>query len=262
MTAKWYEPDNMKRLLSFYLCLFLTCHGFVSAQNTNPGKTIHNRQNWIIYGARYRLSKHWGIHTDVQFRMDKDVKYATSTLLRPGVIRYLTDDTHLVFGYLYGTAYSQTFEQYFTEQRLWEQINTTQRAGDFNLHWRLRIEQRFVEKLSLNASRDVVSDGYRYGNRLRLGNRTTFDLGKNKEAKNMLYLTGFEELFLNVASPDINKNFFDQSFIMVAIGLAHEKHTRFEVGYLNHFLNPYNRPHTMNHVLQVALLQNLNIGAD
>jgi hypothetical protein len=249
----------MKHLVAFFFCLSLA--GSCVAQAQNTGKTIYNRQNWLIYGARYRLNKRWGIHTDVQFRMDADVKYATTTLLRPGLIRYLTEDEQLVGGYAYGTAYSQTFKEYFTEHRLWEQFNTTHRTKDFNLHWRIRLENRFVQKLKLNANREVVSDGYRFGNRLRLANRTVFDLGKDPKAKNTLYLAGFEEIFLNVAAPDLNKHFFDQNFLMVAIGVFHDKHTRFEIGYLNQFTNPYNRAHNMNHVLQVSLLQNLNIGS-
>lgn len=246
----------MKRLLLLCCCFFLAGLGFVQAQNT--GKIIHDRQNWFIYVGRFRLSKHWGIHTDVQFRMDEDVKYAASTIIRPGLIRYLNRDMLVMGGYAYGTALSRTFGQYFNEHRLWEQYNANQRTGNFNLTWRIMTEQRFIERLTLNNSREVVSDGYRYGNRVRLGNRTIYDLTKDKEAKNTLYLTSFEEIFLNVASPDINKNTFDQSFFMVALGVVHDRHTRFEVGYLNHFMHPYNRNKIMNHALQVALLQNIN----
>jgi hypothetical protein len=248
----------MKRLFTLFFCLLLTGSCFVRAQTTSTDKTIHNRQNWFVYTGQFKLNPHWGIHAETQFRMDEEVKFAVQNILRTGLIHYLDAHSNVTASYGYFNTYNGTFNKYATEHRIWEQYLYQHKPGKFALTYRARLEQRWVESLLRETNGEINSGGFHYGNRLRLAGRAIYDLTKDPEAKNVLYLAVQDEVFFNMGAPEINKNFFDQNRIYVGIGLQHLKHTRFEVGYLNQFTNPYNRAHSMNHIAQFSISQTLN----
>src|SRR5690606_27110236 len=99
------------------------------------------------------------------------------------------------------------------------------------------------------------------GHRLRYFNRTIFPLHRKERPKAALYLALQNEVFLNVASPDINKNVFDQNRFLLAIGILHQKQTRLEIGYMNQWLNPASGDNVTKHILHFSVLQVLDFSA-
>ena len=259
----------MKQSFLLFLALMLSSKIFaqVPLPQPAPDKTVQNHQNWFTYFGQYKLSKNWGIHTDVQFRMDEKVQSAKQNLVRAGLIRYLAPSLNLTAGYAYintqGTLQnlSGTFNFYATEHRIWEQFIYNHKPANLNLTHRFRLEQRFVEKFR-NAPHDGIKSEYVYGNRVRYFNRTIFDLTKSPEAQNVFYFALQDEVFLNVASPDINKNTLDQNRFLAAIGVFHDKKTRLELGYMNQLSNPQNGPNVMNHIFHVSVLQTLDFSSN
>jgi hypothetical protein len=251
----------LKKLTLLFFSILLSTQVFAQAPVTPSEKTIQNHQNWFVYIGQYKLDPNWGIHVDVQFRMDEDIKFAKQNLLRTGLIRYLDSSSSVAAGYALINTHNSALNDYATEHRIWEQFIYNHKPARLNMSHRIRTEQRFVEKLSKNENGTVRSDGYSYGNRLRYLNRTTFDITRKPEARNIFYVALQDEIFLNIASPEVNKNFFDQNRFMVGIGIFNEKKTRLELGYLNQLTNPQSGPNIMNHILQVSVQQNLDFGA-
>ena len=66
------------------------------------------------------------------------------------------------------------------------------------------------------------------------------------------------EVFLNLGNNKVNSKFFDQNRFLVGLGLNFENKTRFELGYLNHFITSSSSNNLMRHTVSVSLLHNLN----
>lgn len=250
----------MKKLSLFVFSFLFTSQLFAQALTATSDKTLQNYQNWFVYVGQYKFSPKWGMHLDVQFRMDEEVKFAKQNLIRPGIIHYLNPKANVAAGYALIRTHNAILNAYATEHRIWEQFSYGHKLAGTSMSHRVRVEQRFVEKLMAGKS-ETVSNGYFYGNRLRYMNRTVFDITKKEEARDIFYIALQDEVFANVAASDINKNFFDQNRLFVGLGIFHEKKTRLEIGYLNQYLNPNSGPNLMNHILQVSVQQNLDFSA-
>ncbi|HSI91097.1 MAG TPA: DUF2490 domain-containing protein [Adhaeribacter sp.] len=251
----------MKRLSLFFFSLLLSSQLFAQAPlPAETEKTVQNHQNWFTYFGQFKLSENLGIHTDVQFRKDEKVQFTKQNLLRAGLIKYFNPNLNFTAGYAYINSQNVGLNDYATEHRIWEQLIYAHKPANLNMTHRFRLEQRFVERLFISGDGSIKSN-YDYGNRFRYFNRTIFDLTRNTEAQNVFYVALQDEIFLNFASPDINKNTFDQNRFLVAFGVFHDKKTRLELGYMNQFINPYKRANTMNHIFHVSVLQTLNFMA-
>jgi len=251
----------MKKLSLIIFSLFFSSQLLAQTTVTPSDKTIQKRLNWLTYVGHYKLSKNWGIQADVQFRMDEQLKFAYQSVYRAGVIRYIKPDLITVAGYGYITTQNATLNAYSKEHRIWEQVGYNHKPAGLNMTHRLRVEHRFVEKILAGNNGKVLSDGYRYGTRPRYLNRITFNITKKPEAKNVFYFAVQDEIFVNVGSNDINKNFFDQNRFLLTFGLFKDKHTRLELGYLNQLTNPQIGPNVMSHIVNVAVLQTLDFSS-
>lgn len=214
--------------------------------------TASNRNNWFTYFAQYKFSPNWGMHLDVQFRANDNLERINQSLLRTGVQYFFRPNLHVTLGYAYVATYNASAFDYFKEHRIWQQMLYNHSLRKANMTHRLRLEQRFVENL--------VSESGEYfkGHRLRYFNRTIVPLGKKQPVKAAPYLALQEEVFLNFAAADINKNVFDQNRLLLALGILHQKHTRLEIGYMNQFVNPFVGKNVTNHILHFSVLQVLD----
>ena len=248
----------MKRIYLLLFCALIFTQTFAQAPSN---KTIQNHQNWFTYFGQYKFNSNWGAFADAQFRMDEDVKFAKQNVLRTGLYRNLNPKWQLAAGYAYVTTHNPTLNAYATEQRITEQVIYAHKLGKLNMSHRLRLEQRFVERLSLGEDGTQVIGTTNYGNRIRYSYRTVFDLTKDPDKLNVFYVALQDEIFLNVASPEINKNFIDQNRFLLAFGINHDKKHRLELGYMNQLLHPYNKAKTMNHILQISVQQTIDFSA-
>jgi hypothetical protein len=216
--------------------------------------SVSNYNNWFTYFAQYKFGPRWAMHLDAQFRADDQVQRINQSLLRAGAQYFFKPNLNVTLGYAYVNTYTANAFDYFTEHRIWEQLIYSQNFGKTNMTHRLRLEQRFVENLASELGE------YFKGHRLRYFNRTIFPLGKKQPPKAAPYLALQNEVFVNFASDDINKNFFDQNRLLVALGILHQKHTRLEIGYMNQFINPASGENVTNHILHFSVLQVLDFG--
>ena len=129
---------------NFVILLFFSAFGFAQ-------ELKHNEANWFAYMGRYNVSEKWGYHIEAQFRLDNELSRSNQNLFRLGFFYNLNSKSSVSMGYGLVNTYNKTFDDYFRENRIWEQYQ-------YNYKWnnkrnvfanRFRLEQRFVGKLHL-----------------------------------------------------------------------------------------------------------------
>jgi hypothetical protein len=244
--------------MQFMPLLFLGLF-FFNTSNLAAQKTVVNQGNWFTYFGQYKLSQKWGMHLDLQFRMDGDVARANQTLLRSGLQYYPGKNTSITLGFADIHSYNKGLNAYVPEDRIWEQflVNHTL-SKRITMTERFRLEQRFVGHLVLENNQINRLDDF-YGNRFRYFNRTLFNL-TDTEKKNILYFALQDEVFLNFGAQEINPHLFDQNRLLLAFGVWTGKHTRYEIGYMNQYVHPKTAPNASNNIVHLSILQSINLG--
>ncbi len=192
----------------------------VSAQESNLG-------NWLIYFGNKKLGDRFNWHHEVQYRNYNAIGDLEQLLLRTGIGYNLTENNHnLLVGYGFIRS-----ENYFSdndtkvvvnEHRIYQQFITKQTANRIKLQHRYRFEQRFVE-----------AD---YRMRFRYFLSINVPLNHREMEDKTLYLSTYNEIFLNS-----ERVVFDRNRLYGGLGYKLNNHVRFEAGYMNQFLNTFNR---------------------
>ena len=196
-----------------------------------PEKHIHEREQlWLSYFNQTRFSKHWGMWTDVHYRMtDNFVERPFQFLFRPAVTYFFKDNLRLNVGYALATHFpAKGMNTTRLEHRVWQQIWWNQKyPGLTTLQW-LRLEQRFNEKVVA----DQKLDGYNYTFRVRY-NFSFFVPLKGKEmAPRTPFAAIINEIFLNFGDKVVY-NTFDQNRFFAGFGYQFTSHLNAQLGYMN-----------------------------
>lgn len=212
----------------------------------------HHEGIWLAYTGQFKFSNRIGLHLEAQNRNYGLFETNIQNLYRAGLNFYVAPQTSVSVGYALVDTYNAGFNEYFKEDRIWEQLQFYHEAITDNssmLH-RFRLEQRWVESLALN---EVV-----YQNRLRYMNRMLIHLMELKTEKSF-YGVIQNEIFIPLGQNKITANFLDQNRLTIGVGINFNNKTRIELGYLNQFLNPFSDNEIMIHNLSFALYQNLSL---
>lgn len=239
-----------KVILSFLLVLF--------SVSGNAQSMKHNQANWFAYVGQFKVSEKWGVHTEAQFRLDEDLNRAQQNLFRLGGTYFIKPSTSITAGYGYITTYNAGWDEYFKENRIWQQLAHNHHWNNHKntMHHRIRLEQRFVDKLGkTNESVSVLATHYQ--NRFRYLNRNLIHLMELSDSNNSLYGIIQNEIFVNIGNNKVNSKTWDQNRLFAGLGMHFKNHTRLELGYLNHYLNPSQGNDIMNHTVSLSILQNV-----
>jgi len=159
-----------------------------------------NLGNWMLLFGNKQLSEKVNWHHELQYRNYNVAGDLEQLLLRTGVGINISDKANLLQGY--GFIRSENY------------INDTDKA--------IVNEQRFVE--------DIFKLRFRYFLSM------AFPLWKADETGQELYVTNYNEIFLNTKS-----DVFDRNRLYGGLGFRLNSSLRFELGYMNQFLNGSNR---------------------
>lgn len=241
---------KMKFILSlFVLNFFAICF----AQ-----KVEHNQANWFAYIGQYNVSKKWGYHIEAQFRLDDELQRSNQNLFRLGGFYNLNKNIKFTIGYGLINTLNVQYNDYFNEDRIWEQVLLNHKWSDNKNTFtnRFRLEQRFVDKLGLvsGVSEKITTN---YQNRFRYLNRNLFHVMNFKSGNEELYLLLQDEVFVNLGTNKVNDKFLDQNRLHIGIGFNYKNSIQFEVAYMNHFINSNSGNDVMNHTVSLTLHQNL-----
>jgi hypothetical protein len=206
---------------------------------------------WAAWFYNQKLSEHWGVGGDVQFRSADKVDYLRNILIRPQVNYYFNKNQFVSVGYAYiGTngrdvAGDKTFR---AENRSWEQFMFTHKVtGNTMLSHRFRVEQRYM-----GNSADGKNDSF-FAQRFRYFARAIVPFVKDSVFTKGSYLALQNEVFFNIQNKEkTNNHFFDQNRAFVAVGYRFSKGVDLEVGYLNQYTKGVTSG-TTNNVAQMVL---------
>lgn len=215
-----------------------------------------------MYFGNHSFSKRFGIHAEVQWRRHDIVLQPQQLLLRGGLNYYSGTNSFFTLGYAYVETYPYgelPSPVTFPEHRIWQQFQVKTMLKRIEMISRFRLEQRYVHVPVYNLSKGVfeTTEGV-YTNRFRLLTRFSLPLNKSEIVDHTLYLSAYDELFVNFGK-NVAKNIFDQNRAYLAIGYKVPVVGRVELGYLYQTIIKSDGIKTENnHTLQVSISNNLS----
>lgn len=209
--------------------MFLTTQVF--AQKSEVG-------NWFIYFGNQKINKNWNFHNEIQYRNYNFIGDNNQLLVRTGIGYNLTENNNnilLGYGFINTQRYvSNSDEKAETnEHRIFQQFITKQNLGRIFLQHRYRIEERFLPN--------------DFQIRFRYFLAVNIPITKKTMEKNALYLSAYNENFLNAVKP-----IFDRNRLYGAIGYVINKNIKIEAGFMAQTLENSNR-----NQFQIVLFNNI-----
>lgn len=195
--------------------------------------------NWWMYFGNQQMSDKLNWHNEVQYRNYNFAGDLEQLLLRTGLGYDIGENNHnilLGYGFIRSGNYLDGTDEkiHFDEHRIFQQFITNQKVGRLNLSHRYRIEERFF------------TDDFRMRFRYFLALR--FPLSDTEIVENTLYLSAYNEVFINGERPA-----FDRNRLFGALGYEFKKGLRLEAGFMRQMYDFGGR-----NQFQIALFNNLN----
>ncbi len=189
--------------------------GILFATSANAQKS--NIGNWFIYFANQKINKKWNWHNEVQYRNYNFIGDINQLLFRTGIGYNLSennDNILLGYGFIQSHTYSNTGNKNIkNEHRIFQQFIKKQNIHNFYVQHRYRIEERFF------------TDDFKL--RFRYFLSVNKPLNKKTMETNAVYLSAYNEIFLNAEKP-----VFDRNRLYVGAGYCINRHLRLETGYM------------------------------
>lgn len=213
------KKEQLNKFNMAALILVLMLPLFTQAQDSDLG-------NWLIYIGNKKINSKWNIHNEVQYRNYNAVGDLEQLLLRTGLGYNITEKDNILLGYGYILSENYVGETddkvSVNEHRIFQQFTTKQSIGKVGLSHRYRFEQRFVE------------DDFKLRFRYFLG--VKIPLQYKEDGNNPLYLSAYNEIFLNTKS-----SVFDRNRVYGGLGYTFSEQLRLELGYMNQFFETSGR---------------------
>lgn len=240
---RYGEPVTAYRWL-----MSLVLPALTFGQSPNP-ISDHNVQAWFMYFGDHKVSEHWGVHLEAQWRRSLvGSLFQQQLLIRPGINYYPSGNVMLTAGYAHVRTYLggqfSAVNEFPEEHWIFEQAQLTQPLRRVRLTHRFRLEQRWIETVEpAGAPARIIrwrtQDRFRYMFRVDIPLKGRWSLGT------------YDELFLNYHG-NVVPRVFDQNRAYVAVGHSTGKPGRLEVGYMNLILALPSGREVQVHTLQVA----------
>lgn len=203
-----------KTILILLLMSFST---IAYSQNSDLG-------NWLIYLGNKKINSDWNWHHEVQYRNYNAVGDLGQLLLRTGIGYNLSENNNnllLGYGYILSQNYQGNSDDKVSvnEHRVFQQFITRQSFSRVKLQHRYRFEQRWVEDADLKM-------------RFRYFLSVNIAISNPDIVDKTWYGSIYNEIFVND-----EQVFFDRNRLYFGIGYKLNKNAKFELGYMNQFLN-------------------------
>ncbi|HEX8516339.1 MAG TPA: DUF2490 domain-containing protein [Bacteroidia bacterium] len=200
----------------------------------------YNTGAWAMGFSQVRIHDRISIHLEAQYRDHGIFNEAEQILLRGGLNYHLGAQAIASAGYGRITGYTADGEFMNTpasaENRTWEQFILRNTTGRFIFEHRYRLEQRWIKTNLSN----------RYMDRVRYCLRMTIPLSRKTLEKNTLFLSFYDEIFINLTAAP-----FDRNRAYAAIGFQLSPQASVQAGYMAQTLGVYTKQ-----FLQIALFYN------
>ena len=196
--------------------------------------------NWFMYFGNQKINKNINWHNEIQHRNYNFIGDFNQLILRTGIGFNLTEDNNnllLGYGYINTEKYLANSNQKINvnEHRIFQQFISKQNFGRFFVQHRYRVEERFLKN--------------DFQLRLRYFLGINIPLNKKTLEKNTIYLSSYNEIFINSEKP-----LFDRNRLYGALGYFIHKNLKMEVGFMSQSLEDSNR-----NQFQIAIFNNFSI---
>lgn len=175
--------------------------------------------NWLQYFGNQKINKNFNWHNEVQYRSYNALGDTNQWLLRTGIgYNFTENNNNLLIGYAYinSKKYIPDTNDKFdiNENRIFQQFITKQNFDRVFIQHRYRIEERFLP------------DDFQLRFRYLLG--INLPLNKKTMTQNAIYLSAYDEIFINAQDP-----LFDRNRLYGALGYVINKNIKIEAGFMN-----------------------------
>ena len=196
--------------------------------------------NWFMYFGNQKINKNINWHNEIQHRNYNFIGDFNQLILRTGIGFNLTEYNNnllLGYGYINTEKYLANSNQKVNvnEHRIFQQFISKQNFGRFFVQHRYRVEERFLKN--------------DFQLRLRYFLGINIPLNKKTLEKNTIYLSSYNEIFINSEKP-----LFDRNRLYGALGYFIHKNLKMEVGFMSQSLEDSNR-----NQFQIAIFNNFSI---
>ncbi len=194
--------------------------------------------NWFIYFGNQKINQNWNLHSEIQYRNYDFFGDTNQILARTGIGYNLTENNNNVligYGFINTHKYiaNSDQKQESNEHRIFQQFITKQNFGRFYFLHRYRMEERFLT--------DDFQIRFRYFLSINI------PLNKRKLEKNSIYLSTYNEIFVNTKN-----TLFDRNRIYAGLGYVINKNYKVETAIMAQRTNQINR-----NQFQIAIFNNL-----
>ncbi|HLT08947.1 MAG TPA: DUF2490 domain-containing protein [Cyclobacteriaceae bacterium] len=218
-------------ITSVLLLLFISKIQQLSAQSTDTG-------NWLMYFGNHAINDRWNWHNEIQYRNYNMAGDLEQLLLRTGIGYNLSEgNNNLLIGY--GYIHSQPYEAdglhkgRSDEHRIFQQFITRHAVRRVHIQHRVRAEERFFPGAFKARGRYFLS--------------LNIPLNQPTMGKNSLYLSAYNEIFLNARD-----KLFDRNRVYGGIGFGLHRAIRLEVGMMSQIY-----AHSLRNQFQIGIYNNL-----
>lgn len=177
--------------------------------------------NWLIYFGNQNLDRKWNWHNEVQYRNYNFIGDVNQLLIRTGIGYNLSENNNNVllgYGFIQSNPYDSIGKKSRNvEHRIFQQFITRQNIHNFYVQHRYRVEQRFL------------SNDFKF--RFRYFLSVNKPLNKQRLEKNALYLSAYNEIFINDQRP-----VFDRNRLYGGIGYCINDFLKIETGFMSQML--------------------------
>lgn len=216
---------------------------------------------WVMYFGNHKISDKFSIHTEYQWRRHELFQNWQQSLMRVGLDYNIDKQNAVTAGYGWIISYpygKQPISVNTHEHRIWQQFINQSNSGRFYFHHRYRLEQRFIENATLDASDNKTVDGHQFRQRVRYRFFLSIPLSKKKMEDNTLFLGLYDEVFLGFGK-GIERNVLDQNRLYFALGWRFNSTFNVQFGYLNQMIFKSSGDLVeRNHMLQMSCTYNLD----
>lgn len=251
-----------KKILCTCAFIGLSFSSFSQNQRVTHGNNI----GWYNYFGTIAINSKIGIHTEYQWRRSNVIKDWQQSLLRLGVNYNISPRVLVRVGYgwietfPYGDFPINGLGKDFTEHRMFEMIQLSNKEGRVDFTHRFMLEQRFVGTYS--AANLDTEDKFNLLNRARYMFRLQIPLSSSTQTNKVPYFAFYDEVFIGFGE-NVAANVFDQNRIAFLLGYRFNDKIRFEAGYLNQILQ-FGRTINGNNIFQnnsgIIINTNFNFG--
>ncbi len=209
---------------------------------STPGLAQNNRHNtyenigWYNYFGTFNINNTFALHSEYQFRRANYITNWQQSLLRIGLNYTPVIGVQIRMGYAwvetfnYGDIPLNSMGKEYTEHRIFQMLQLSNKINRIELSHRFMLEQRWVGRYS-NASLSK-EDEFPFLNRMRYMFRIQTALKGREIIDKTPYIAIYDEIFMGFGK-NVNLNVFDQNRIGILMGYRYNKNLRIEAGYLN-----------------------------